>query len=1093
MIDTGGINIGGRKTAGGGGGAGGGGVSSAWVDENYVSKEFFARLFTIHGLDEDDNEIEVEPNDLDSEITSIQSMVGHWTEEYLSALGIGSGGGGGSTILTEPLASINESGIGLPLSADQVIVWNGSAWAYRPYSTGSGTVTSIRITVPTGFTVNPSTAITTDGTFVIGFDTGYSLPTDVKQGQWDDAAAWVNTNGIATAIFTAWGRTYWNAGAPQSISGDIENAAHIKIDNAKSIYWKKSGSTSYLSLITLDSSDNFVIGESMADNGLITYLRGRSITFQTGTGISGNHSASLSSGGVLTVEKLVIGGITISHDTTNGGLHIESAGLYADTYLSALGAGSGGGGGASLTEPLASINTSGMGSPSSPNQVIVWTGSAWAYRPYSTGSGTVTSIRITVPTGFTVNPSTAITTDGTFVIGFDTGYSLPTDVKQGQWDDAAAWVNTNGIATAIFTAWGRTYWNAGAPQSISGDIENAAHIKIDNAKSIYWKRSGSTSYLSLITLDSSDNFVIGESMASSGLTTYLRGRTVTFQSGSGISGNHAASIDNTGLFTVEKLKIGNIVISEDTTNGGLHVESAGLYADTYLSALGAGSGGGGGTGITINDVWTAMAASAPSGSTEQIHVSHLSQALVDYITTTRMNMAVASAIASVTKLLTIRNGDGTVTYGTYDGKTAVNIDIPSGGSYTLPAATSGALGGIKIGYTESGKNYAVQLSNEKAYVNVPWENDDTKNTAGSTEQASTKLYLVGAKSQAANPQTYSNAKCYIGTDNCLYSNNTKVLTAHQSLSNYVTLNGAETITGAKTFNGTASFAGGITLASSITPTQDEQYGLGTSGKKFASLYVKDANISGTLTVGGKSLLSGGVKAYTLCVECNPNGEVDNQYSGEINRFNNSHLHLQYHSNTGGVTMCIGGGNVAIGTSVDNSYKLKVNGTTYLGGNTTITGTLTVAGGFVISDHAYESSSKPAAFSLSSGGNKSIVINTGTAFPYMTNSWQMWSDIRKKDVLNNIELNVEDIANAPLFNFKWKGEEESAISIGTSAQYWEKRLPTAVSIAPDGFLAMDYTGTAYASVVTVARKVVNHEKEIARLKKRIEDLEKQLAS
>ncbi len=57
---------------------------------------------------------------------------------------------------------------------------------------------------------------------------------------------------------------------------------------------------------------------------------------------------------------------------------------------------------------------------------------------------------------------------------------------------------------------------------------------------------------------------------------------------------------------------------------------------------------------------------------------------------------------------------------------------------------------------------------------------DTKNTAGATNSTS-KLYLVGATSQDANPQTYSNVKAYVGTDNCLYSNGAKVLTAHQTL------------------------------------------------------------------------------------------------------------------------------------------------------------------------------------------------------------------------------------------------------------------------------------------------------------------------
>ena len=43
----------------------------------------------------------------------------------------------------------------------------------------------------------------------------------------------------------------------------------------------------------------------------------------------------------------------------------------------------------------------------------------------------------------------------------------------------------------------------------------------------------------------------------------------------------------------------------------------------------------------------------------------------------------------------------------------------------IPVATSSTYGGIQIGYTTSGKNYAVQLSNGKAYVNVPWTDTNT--------------------------------------------------------------------------------------------------------------------------------------------------------------------------------------------------------------------------------------------------------------------------------------------------------------------------------------------------------------------------------
>lgn len=49
-----------------------------------------------------------------------------------------------------------------------------------------GTVTSVSATVPTGFAISGS-PITTSGTLAISFASGYSLPTDGKQAQWDVA------------------------------------------------------------------------------------------------------------------------------------------------------------------------------------------------------------------------------------------------------------------------------------------------------------------------------------------------------------------------------------------------------------------------------------------------------------------------------------------------------------------------------------------------------------------------------------------------------------------------------------------------------------------------------------------------------------------------------------------------------------------------------------------------------------------------------------------------------------------------------------------------------------------------------------------
>ena len=78
----------------------------------------------------------------------------------------------------------------------------------------------------------------------------------------------------------------------------------------------------------------------------------------------------------------------------------------------------------------------------------------------------------------------------------------------------------------------------------------------------------------------------------------------------------------------------------------------------------------------------------------------------------------------------------------------------------------------------------ITLTNSNGTITIKSSYTDTKNTAGSTNSTG-KLFIVGSAAQSANSQTYSNSKCYIGSDSCLYSNGAKVLTAHQSLADYV--------------------------------------------------------------------------------------------------------------------------------------------------------------------------------------------------------------------------------------------------------------------------------------------------------------------
>ena len=51
-------------------------------------------------------------------------------------------------------------------------------------------------------------------------------------------------------------------------------------------------------------------------------------------------------------------------------------------------------------------------------------------------------------------------------------------------------------------------------------------------------------------------------------------------------------------------------------------------------------------------------------------------------------------------------------------------------AYSLPLATSSIRGGVKVGYSQNGKNYPVQLNNEQMYVNVPWTDTNTQTITG---------------------------------------------------------------------------------------------------------------------------------------------------------------------------------------------------------------------------------------------------------------------------------------------------------------------------------------------------------------------------
>lgn len=98
--------------------------------------------------------------------------------------------------------------------------------------------------------------------------------------------------------------------------------------------------------------------------------------------------------------------------------------------------------------------------------------------------------------------------------------------------------------------------------------------------------------------------------------------------------------------------------------------------------------------------------------------------------------------------------------------------------YTLPVASSTALGGMKIGYKESGKNYSVKLDdNNQAYVTVPWTDTTSKdtNTTYTLTKSGSTITLEGSDGSSTA----------VNDDNTTYSLGSFGITATAAELNYV--------------------------------------------------------------------------------------------------------------------------------------------------------------------------------------------------------------------------------------------------------------------------------------------------------------------
>ncbi|MEE1140257.1 MAG: tail fiber domain-containing protein [Prevotella sp.] len=235
----------------------------------------------------------------------------------------------------------------------------------KDWSSNKGTVTSVGIAMPTGFSVSGS-PITEKGILAIGFATGYSLPTTAKQSNWDTVYNWYSgiTGSDTDTIINKWGEiiSFLDGiedtatlsgivnGINQSITDESNRAKAEEQSLSKSITDEVSRAKAAEQALTSSISTN-----TSAINVLKGYFTNgvakSAVKLQTARKIWGNtFDGTQDVAGDLILpngKKIVIGTASLSWDADNNAVKIDGS-VYATGGLSALGnsdtTGGGGGG-----------------------------------------------------------------------------------------------------------------------------------------------------------------------------------------------------------------------------------------------------------------------------------------------------------------------------------------------------------------------------------------------------------------------------------------------------------------------------------------------------------------------------------------------------------------------------------------------------------------------------------------------------------------------------------------------------------------------------------------------------------------------------
>jgi hypothetical protein len=425
-----------------------------------------------------------------------------------------------------------------------------------------------------------------------------------------------------------------------------------------------------------------------------------------------------------------------------------------------------------------------------------------------------------------------------------------------------------------------------------------------------------------------------------------------------------------------------------------------------------------------------------------------------------------------------------------------------GGTYELPLAADGTRGGIQIGFTTSAsnRNYAVALSSEKAYVNVPWTDENVKVTT--VDPSSSTVYYplfygslpstnatggASANKGLKYTATSSDVILQVGYENSSSSARRAGSLVLSRKQYKATIEVSSSISADRTFtlpNNGGTFAltsdlssyipvaGSAVITGSLTPNNNNSVSLGTTANNWKEVNCKTLNVSGTASTTVINDTHIYNAAATLSIQGSSKGSKD-------------------------LSLCAGGGGLLVGVASlpsGISSKHYVSGTTCFSTNVGVGGynasyKLYVSGTACMTKLQVQGTTSPKEFIINWNADGYYEIGTTNSTNTEIDiagkwygSWQGSSDIRLKNVIDNVNVGIEKIADIPIFNFTWKDGRDKDLHLGTSAQYIQGIFPNAVSVMKAGTLGMDYGAAALAAAKLTARKVVDHEERIKRLEK-----------